>query len=128
MTVDLEDFGLPAGSTVLDGEFSRQWADLDDDNVIDAGEETPPSSGTDFIYPFTPLHARRPACTATEPCAWNTSTVPRPSSRTTNQRQNGVQAFYLVSRFHDHLASAPIGFTSASGNFEMAAPAATTRC
>ena len=31
-----------------------------------------------------------------------------------------MQAFYLVSRFHDHLESAPIGFTSASGNFEKA--------
>ena len=32
-----------------------------------------------------------------------------------------MQAFYLVSRFHDHLESAPIGFTSTWGNFEIAA-------
>ena len=31
-----------------------------------------------------------------------------------------MQAFYLVSRFHDHLESAPIGFTSEWGNFEKA--------
>ena len=119
--VDLEDFGLPAtGSTKLDGEFSRQWADLDDDNGIGAGEETPPSSGTDFIYPFT-AYTPTAACTATEPCAWDTTTATtRSATRTANQRQNGVQAFYLVSTFHDHLAGAPIGFTAASGNFEKA--------
>ena len=31
-----------------------------------------------------------------------------------------MQAFYLVSRFHDHLESARIGFDAASGNFEKA--------
>jgi extracellular elastinolytic metalloproteinase len=116
--VDLEDFGLPAGSTKLDGEFSRQWSDLDDQNDIDPAEETTPSSGTDFVYPFT-AYTPTAACTATEPCAWDTSTATtRSATRTTNQLQNGVQAFYLVSTYHDHLASAPIGFTSASGNFE----------
>ena len=33
--------------------------------------------------------------------------------------QNGVQAFYLVSRFHDHLAGPDVGFDDASGNFEV---------
>ena len=43
----------------------------------------------------------------------------------TTAQQNGVQAFYLVSYFHEHLAGAAIGFDAASGNFEDAAPAAT---
>jgi len=118
--VDLEDFGLPAGSTVLDGEYSRQWADLDDGNDIDAGEETTPSAAPDFLHPFAPQPGTA-ACTAPEPCAWDTtSSTTRAATRTTNRLQNGVQAFYLVSRFHDHLESAPIGFTAASGNFEKA--------
>ena len=54
-TVDLEDFGLPAGSTVLDGDWSKQWADVDDDDVADAAERTRPSTGSDFVYPFTPF-------------------------------------------------------------------------
>ena len=54
-TVDLEDYGLPAGSTVLDGDWSKQWADVDDDNVADAAERTAPSAGTNFVYPFTPF-------------------------------------------------------------------------
>jgi extracellular elastinolytic metalloproteinase len=118
--VNLEDFGLPAGSTKLDGEFSRQWADLDDGNDIDPAEETTPSAGTDFVYPFT-AYTPTAACTTTEPCAWDTTTATtRGATRTTNQLQNGVQAFYLVSSFHDHLAGGPVGFTAASGNFEKA--------
>jgi extracellular elastinolytic metalloproteinase len=123
-TVDLEDYGVtPAAipaDTVLDGDWSRQWADLDDDDVPDAGEETHPSSGTDYVYPFTAF-TPTVACTATEPCAWDTtSTANRAATRTTNRLQNGVQAFYLVSRFHDHLERTAIGFNAASGNFEKA--------
>ena len=114
-TVDLEDFGLPAGSTTLDGDWSRQWADLDDDNTPDPAEETPPSAGTDFIYPFTPFSTGDPDCPANEPCAWDPAVRP---SWATNRLQNAVQAFYLVSRFHDHLAGTSVAFTDASGNFE----------
>jgi hypothetical protein len=117
-SVDLEDFGLPASSTVLDGEFSRQWADLNDDDdnpaAVDAGEETTPSSGTDFEYEFTAFTPFPVACTAIEPCAWDNTA----GTRTTNRLQNGVQAFYLVSRFHDHLEDGPAAFTNAWGNFE----------
>ena len=121
VTEDLEDFGLPAGSMVLDGAFSRQWADLDDDNNIDPGEETTPSSGTDFVHPFTPYTPGGvAACTATEPCAWDTTNATtRLNTKTVNRLQNGVQAFYLVSRFHDHLETAPIGFTNQWGNFQV---------
>ena len=121
VTVDLEDFGLPAGSTVLDGEFSRQWADLDDDDAIDSGEETTPSSGTDFVHPFAPLApAPRPARRRSPARGTRPIGHARRDTKTMNRLQNGVQAFYLVSRFHDHLESAPIGFTSAWGNFEKA--------
>ena len=116
VTVDLEDFGLPAGSTVLDGEFSRQWADLDDDDGIDTGEETTLSAGTDFLSVRAAarhrgLHGNRALRMGHDRSDTSAAT------RTTNRLQNGVQAFYLVSRFHDHLETAPIGFTSEWGNF-----------
>ena len=41
-----------------------------------------------------------------------------PDSWQTNRDQNGVQVFYFLGKFHDHLAAAPIGFTRAAGNFE----------
>ncbi|MEO8689548.1 MAG: M36 family metallopeptidase [Solirubrobacteraceae bacterium] len=112
--VDLEGYGLTPGATVLDGTFSRQWADVDDDDVPDAAEETHPSGGTDYLYPFTPFTPGA-SCTSARPCAWD------PAARTSwqaNRGQNGVQAFYLVSRFHDHLAGPDVGFTDADGNFE----------
>jgi extracellular elastinolytic metalloproteinase len=119
-SVDLQSFGLPANSTTLDGDFSRQWADLDDDNTVDAGEETTPLPGTDFNHPFTAFSPAAGGCTTAEPCAWDsTSTGTRAATKTTNRLQDGVQAFYLVSRFHDHLERPAIGFDRASGNFEV---------
>ena len=114
-TVDLEDYGLPAGSTNLDGNWSKQWADVDDDDVADAAERTPPSAGTNFVYPFTPFTPGA-NCPTTEPCAWNPAVR---NSWQTNRDQNAVQAFYLVSRFHDHLAGDNVAFTDDSGNFEV---------
>ncbi|MEP6651633.1 MAG: M36 family metallopeptidase [Lapillicoccus sp.] len=53
--------------------------------------------------------------TGTRPCAWDPATR---TSWQTNRQQNAVQAFYLVSRFHDHLAGPDVGFDNADGNFE----------
>jgi extracellular elastinolytic metalloproteinase len=117
VTVDLETLGLPPNSTRLAGEYARQWADLDDDDGIDAPEETPPSAGTNFLYPFTAFQTAEPECPAAEPCAWDPAVA---FSWQANRNQNGVQAFYLVSRFHDHLERPQIGFDAASGNFEQA--------
>ena len=117
MPVDLEDFGLPAGATELDGAFSRQWADIVDDDVKAPGEETPRRTPSmDFIYRFA-SHNTTAACTVTEPCAWNPSTAA--ATRTVNQAQNGVQAFYLVSAFHEHLEDGPAAFTNQWGNFQV---------
>src|SRR5207344_2989628 len=41
-----------------------------------------------------------------------------PNSWQANRAQNGVQVYYYLGKFHDHLAAAPIGFTRAAGNFE----------
>jgi hypothetical protein len=114
-SVDLEDFGLPQGSTTLEGQFSHAWSDINDDNEVNAGEDITPSSGTDFIYPFGAFNTPD-GCTAALPCAWDPD-----ADRTSwqvNRSQNGVQAYYLVSVFHDHLAGDAVAFDDASGNFE----------
>ena len=117
LTVDLEDYGLAPGSQVLSGTWARQWSDVNDNDAIDApAEETPPSGASSFVYPFTPFTTASPNCPAAKPCAWDRTV---PASWQTNRLQNGVQAFYLVSRFHDHLAGAKVGFDDASGNFEV---------
>ena len=123
VTVDLETLGLPADSTGLDGEYSRQWADLDDDDDHRRGRGDDAQLGHGLrpsVHRPTSRPRSRPA-RPRSPAHGTRATparAPRPARRTSSQ--NGVQAFYLVSRFHDHLESAPIGFTSTSGNFEKA--------
>ena len=118
MTVDLEDFGLPAGSTGarrrLGAPVGRRRRRRRDRRPA---EETPPSAGTDFVYPFTPFTPAIAGCTADG--ALRVGSGGAAHSWQTNREQNGVQAFYLVSRFHDHLAGADVGFTDDSGNFEV---------
>ena len=115
-TVDLEDYGLPAGAAVLSGQFSRAFSDVDDNDEPAATEEVIPSSGSNFVYPFQRFRPADPDCPAINPCAWNPV---NPSSWKTNRSQNAVQAFYLVSRFHDHLAGPEVLFTDDWGNFEL---------
>ena len=120
-TVDLEDYGLNPGATVLDGTYARVWSDVDDDDEIGAGEEIPNNAGTDFVYPFTPFSSSDPALVdgcadPTNPCAWDPADR---DSWQTNREQNGVQAFYLAGRFHDHLAGDAVVFTDDWGNFEV---------
>ena len=98
VTVDLEAHGwLPTGATRLDGTYARQWADLDDDNVIDAGEATTRTVGGDFVYPFQQFQDGAPEL----PGRRAVRVGPRRPRRTRadNRLQNGVQAFYLVSYF-----------------------------
>jgi hypothetical protein len=121
-SVDLEDYGLNPGATVLDGTYARVFDDLnDDDEPTSAAEEIPPSAGTNFVYPFTPFSSSNPTlaagCTdATRPCAWDPADR---DSWQTNRKQNGVQAFYLAGVFHDHLAGDQVLFTDDWGNFEV---------
>ncbi len=55
-------------------------------------------------------------CTPDVPCTWDPAT---PFSWRTNRTQAAVQAYYLLNAYHDHLESAPIGFTEAAGNFQL---------
>ena len=108
---------LPDGSATLDGNIAHVWLDVNDDDAVNPGEEVGPSSPGRFEYPFTDFTAQAAdtGCTAVFRCSWDPDV---PSSWQANARQNATQMFYLLGVFHDHLASAPIGFTRAAGNFE----------
>ena len=80
------------------------------------GGAHPPSAGTDFVYPFTPVHAGRELPRDASPARGTPRSATRGRRTATRTR---VQAFYLVSRFHDHLAGDNVAFTDDSGNFEV---------
>ena len=108
-TVSIDPY-LLTGAPVLSGPFARTFLDLDDNDAPGAGEEVTPGP-----YAFTPATAPNGFCLPTKLCGWDPDT---PGSWAANQNEAAVQAHYYVSKFHDHLLAAPIGFDAASGNFE----------
>jgi subtilisin-like proprotein convertase family protein len=107
------------GATRLAGNNAHAYADTGGADGVDPGEDIPASGATDWLYPRTlfsvsgqtcPLLGGQPAC------SWDPYSG---ASMTTNRNQATTQLFYLVNRFHDHLAQAPIGFTHAARNFEF---------
>ena len=98
-SVDLTPW-LDPGATVLEGPFAHAYSDSDDDPLT-AGEEIQKTGGG-FVFPFQAFGG--PGCDPTALCSWDRSI---PHSWKDNRKQNGVQAFYLVNRFRDHLANDP---------------------
>ena len=95
-----------AGSTpariVLRGPYAHAYSDLDDDNEFSAAEEIQRTLAGDFRFPFQPFAGS--TCDPHALCSWDANFV---ESWQDNREQNGVQAFYLVNRFRDHLANDP---------------------
>ncbi len=104
----------------LDGRNAHAYADVGAPNGFNAGEDIPPSAGTDWIYPQTSVACAGPgvASVFTSICTWSGTAATR-AGEPTNRAQNTTQLFYFVNTFHDWLAAAPIGFTNASHNFEF---------
>jgi hypothetical protein len=117
-TVNVDAY-VSTGAPVLAGPFARTFNDLNDSNAPEGGpggpEEVTP--GQYAFDPFTAAEAPNGFCTVAKPCAWDPDT---PGSWATNKNQTAVQAHYYVSKFHDYLQAAPIGFDAASGNFQGA--------
>ena len=106
---------LPSGSPRLAGNNTHVWSDVNDDNRAQAAEEVAPGARS-FTFPFTNFNAVDGApCSAKYKCSWASGLE---NSWRNNRKQNAVQVFYFVNKFHDHLRDAPIGFTRAAGNFE----------
>jgi extracellular elastinolytic metalloproteinase len=122
-TVDLTSYLAPA-ATELTGPNAHAWSDVNDNDTEQLSEAVGHSSGTDFTYPVSNFNATATngGCSATAICTWDgdltgSGALQNAGSWQTNRKQNAVQAFWFVNNFHDHLASAPIGFTSPD-NFE----------
>ena len=104
--------------TRLFGPNAHVWSDVKDNNKPDAGEEISAVSGTDWSMPaILNTSAASQGCTTSRPCTWDRGV---PFSWQANQAQNAAQVMYYLNKYHDHLASAPYGFTAAAGNFENA--------
>jgi hypothetical protein len=107
--------GLPSKSQTLNGNPAHVYSDINDDNVAQPTEEIAPTKNKKFEYPFQNFNSIGAPCSATFICSWDFHTS---GSWQVNRAQNGVQVYYYIGKFHDHLAAAPIGFTRAAGNFE----------
>jgi hypothetical protein len=130
--VDFAALGwLAPGANQLKGPFAHVYTDINDDNTPQPSELIHPSSGDDFLYPFTEF-AQPPgeddACEWDPPappgwvppigktarCSWDPTA---PASWQVNREQTSTQAFYFANVFHDHLARPTIGFTDATDGF-----------
>ena len=114
--VDLTRPGwLPRSSPRLAGNNAHVWSDVNDDDLAQRSEEVTPGASS-YEFPFVDFTATNgPPCSRGFKCSWSPAT---PRSWERNRKQDAVQVFYYVNKFHDHLQRAPIGFTRAAGNFE----------
>jgi extracellular elastinolytic metalloproteinase len=108
---------LNAG-TALSGNNAHVYKDVNDDNSPAAGDEIPANAGGPaWQYPFNAFSdGGTDNCSTHWQCSWTTAT---PTSWQTNINQNAEQVWYYVNNFHDWLMNANIGFTEASGNFQV---------
>ena len=106
---------LPKDSPRLAGNTAHVYNDANDDNTAEPSEEITPSGKRAFDFPFQNFNSIDPRCSAQFQCSWDPKT---PNSWQTNRNQNGVQVFYYLGKYHDHLLREPIGFTRTAGNFE----------
>jgi subtilisin-like proprotein convertase family protein len=111
---------IPAAPTSLTGPNTHTYADVGAPNGFNAGEDILPSSGTDYVYPQTSVTPCGPGAASifTSICTWQGNSPSR-GQESVNRAQTTTQLFYFINNFHDWLATAPIGFTNASHNFEL---------
>lgn len=119
---------LSSSATTLNGTFARVFSDWNDNDAPDASggggvggnEDTNPT----LPWSFNDYTHAAGLCAPAQfsVCSWDSTTngpFPMPPGWYNNRRQNAVQVFYYVSRFHDHLKSDPsIAWTTR--NFEGA--------
>lgn len=105
--------------TALSGNNAHVFADVNDDDEPAPKDEVAAVAGTDWSG-YMPLYDTTTAsqnCSTHFFCTWD-KTVARDWNR--NRNWFGVQLYYFLNTFHDHLLAAPIGFTEAAGNFQVA--------
>jgi hypothetical protein len=102
-------------STFLKGDSVTAFADLNDDDKINAGEKTP-VPGTKHSAQFNLHHYGTSASAFCKKwvCTWNPHVT---NSWRRNLKEDTTNGFYFASNFHDYLQKPPISFTPAAGNF-----------
>ena len=102
--------------TALSGNNAHVFADVNDDDEAAPKDEVKAVTGTDWSYvpEFDTTDASQ-NCSTHFSCTWD-KTVAKDWNR--NRSWFGVQLYYFLNTFHDHLQAAPIGFTEAAGNFQ----------
>jgi extracellular elastinolytic metalloproteinase len=131
---------LAKGQKTLDGRNVITWADVNDDDAVNAGEQTAtPGTKTgptgrlkafadtqkdafppDGVFGGSPYSGYdfSKFCTTHFVCTWDAE---RAHSWKRNLAANENNAFYLANKYHDYLQSSrAIGFTPAAGNFTTA--------
>jgi subtilisin-like proprotein convertase family protein len=114
-----------SGSTGLLGPYVHAYPDRNAPQGVGGDAEVAPSSGSDFSFTTTPVSAGSGQHCAnaytTNICTWD-GTSPLAASATANIPQAATQVFYYTNTFHDWLAAPPIGFDTASHNFQDTDP------
>ena len=124
----------------LDGRNVITWADANDDNAVNAGEQTPmpgakrhatgklrtfhdtqkdvfPPDGTAGGSPYSDYDFSK-FCTKAYACTWDAQ---KANSWKKNLQANENNAFYLANKYHDYLQNdRAIGFTPSAGSFTTA--------
>jgi hypothetical protein len=100
---------LSASAQTLNGPNAHVFSDWDDDDLADLSspwqsEQTNP----DTTFAFNDFTHATGLCapSQTSVCSWDSTDngpFPQPPGWFQNRRQNAVQVFYFVNRFHDHL-------------------------
>jgi subtilisin-like proprotein convertase family protein len=113
-----------AGGTRLWGQYARTYIDGRNESPAPGEEQggervqIPASSGApaapDWLYEQSTDFPGASPCPPSG-CTWNNLDE---ESSEVNQFQAATNAHVIVSRFHDYLEGAPIGFDEASGNFQ----------
>ncbi len=104
--------------TQLFGPNAWVFKDVQDDSVPDPEDQVPAVSGLDWsgYDPFLDTTTQKQNCAPKRACTWDRT---EGFSWKANIKHSAVQTYYFLNHFHDHLASAPISFTDAAGNFEF---------
>jgi extracellular elastinolytic metalloproteinase len=117
---------LSANAETLNGANALVFSDWNDNDTLDpsgggsvgGNENTDPTIAWSFDDFTHPVGLCAPTYTST--CSWDSTDngpFPQPPGWYSNRRQNAIQVFYFVNRFHDHLEEdADIAWTT--HNFE----------
>ena len=116
---DLQPVTFPVfDGTALSGNNAHVFADVNDDDVAAPKDEVPAVTGHRLVATCREFDTTDASqnCSTHFYCTWD-KTVAKDWKR--NRSWFGVQLYYFLNTFHDHLLAAPIGFTEAAGNFQV---------